>query len=49
MTITKADERWYRAEQKIGNGVLAYVVKAYSSTPVKAINKLISKTWNTTK
>lgn len=48
MIVIKADDNWYRAEQTLKNGVLSLTVKAYSSTPFKAIKKLISKTWNTT-
>jgi hypothetical protein len=48
MRIIKIDRDWYKAEQKVGDGVLAYVAKAYSKTATKAIKKLITKTWNTT-
>ncbi len=43
MKIIKAEEEWYRAEQKISNGILSYEVKAYGTTHAEAIKELITR------
>ncbi len=43
MKIIKAEEEWYRAEQKIPNGILSYEVKAYGTTHAEAIKELITR------
>jgi len=47
MKIIKSDEKWYRAEQKTENKLLTYVTKAYGSTALEAIKKLLKKEFNT--
>jgi hypothetical protein len=43
MKIIKIDEQWFKAEQRIENGLLSYVVTAFSKSPVGALIKLIQK------